>query len=261
MRSEFPIRGSSRISTVSSYANWMAQTSRGRRARPPFVVAIDGPAGAGKSTVARGVARRLSFAHLDTGAMYRAVTAKALDQGIDPEDGRALAALARETAIDFRKDGLWVDGRKAGRELRARRVNRAVSAVSAQPGVRKELVRVQRSILSKGDVVAEGRDIGTVVFPRAPVKVFLTASIAERARRRHKEMAADGTSMALSTLKRDIARRDGLDSTRKVSPLVPATDAIVLDTTRKTSKQVIDEVEQLVRARMDGASPKQGRTR
>jgi len=227
----------------------MPTPSSPRRAsrRRPFVVAIDGPAGAGKSTVARGVARALHFAHLDTGAMYRALTAKALDAGIDPSDGPALTKLAKQTSIDFGAEGLLVDGTLVGREIRAPRVSRAVSAVSAHKRVRRELVRHQRAILAKGDVVAEGRDIGTVVAPDAPVKVFLTASIDERARRRHREMEESGEPVSLPALKEEIARRDAHDSSRPVSPLIPAPDAVRLDTSNRTPHQAIEEVLALVR--------------
>jgi len=227
-----------------------SRPSRAARARP-FVVAIDGPAGAGKSTVARGVARALHFAHVDTGAMYRAVTAKALHEGIDPSDGPALTTLAEHTAIEFGPEGLLVDGHTVGREIRTPRVNRSVSAVSAHPGVRSELVRHQREILSKGNAVAEGRDIGTVVWPEAPVKIFLTASIDERARRRHQEMSDGGEDVHLPTLKEEIERRDRSDSSRQVSPLVPADDAVVLDTSTMSPHEVVEEVLTLVRERMD----------
>jgi cytidylate kinase len=206
------------------------------------VVAIDGPAGAGKSTVARGVAKALGMGYLDTGGMYRALTAKALAEGIEPDAGARLGRLARATKMDIRSGHLLVDGEPAGRELRSRRVSAAVSAVSAHPSVRREMVRLQRGVLEHGDMVAEGRDIGTVVFPRAPVKIFLTASIDERARRRHLEMARAGNGIAFSTLKREIARRDALDSSRAVSPLMPAPDAIVLDSTGKTPRKIISEI-------------------
>jgi cytidylate kinase len=228
-----------------------AKTARSPRARgpaTPFVVAIDGPAGAGKSTVARGTARALGMGYLDTGAMYRALTARALAEGIDPADGAALGALARRTDIRWGPEGLTVDGQPTGRELRSRRVSRAVSAVSAHPAVRREMVRVQRAMLRHGDMVAEGRDIGTVVFPRAPVKVFLTASIHERARRRHKEMAAAGDAVQFSTLKREIARRDALDSTRQASPLAHAADAALVDSTGKSPRQVVAEIVSMARA-------------
>ena len=219
-------------------------------ARHPFVVAIDGPAGAGKSTVARGVARALHFAYLDTGAMYRAITAKALAAGLDATDERALTALTRSTDIGFVAGEMRVDGQALGRDIRSRRVSGWVSSVSAHRGVRRELVKRQRALLRGGDVVAEGRDIGTVVYPEAPIKVFLTASIDERARRRHREMSKAGEAVSLPTLKREIARRDVMDSTRAVSPLTPAPDAILLDTTGKTPRRVVSEIVSLVRAAM-----------
>lgn len=210
-----------------------------------MVVTIDGPAGAGKTTVGRGVARALGLGHLDTGAMYRALTAKALAEGISPADGPGLARLARRTAMGF-DGGIVIDGRRAGREIRALRVNRAVSAVSAHPEVRRELVRRQRAIMRRGGIVAEGRDLGTVVAPHAPVKVFLTASIDERARRRHRELTTDRVS--LRTLRREIARRDALDSTRKASPLRPARGALVLDSTKMTPREVVAEIVAMARA-------------
>jgi cytidylate kinase len=214
------------------------------------VIAIDGPAGAGKTTVAKGVARALGFRHLDTGAMYRAIAAKALAAGIDPSDERALAALARSIRIDFDPGGIRVDGKSAGKEIRTAAVNRVVSAVSAHPGVRRAMVRRQRAILRDGAIVAEGRDIGTVVFPRALVKVFLTASVEERARRRHREIAGSHGKASLQKTKREIARRDALDSTRPVSPLVPATDAVVLDSTGKRPSRVIAEIVELAKVRL-----------
>jgi CMP/dCMP kinase len=231
-----------------------AASGRKRRARP-FVVAIDGPAGAGKSTVARGVARALGFSHLDTGAMYRALTSKALAAGIDPMDAGALSDLARRTDMSF-KDGLLVDGSRPGPEIRAPRVSRAVSTVSAHPGVRRALVRRQREMLSNGGYVVEGRDIGTVVFPRAPLKVFLTASIDERARRRHRDLERDGTPMPLHKLKEEISRRDALDTTRAISPLTPATDALLLDSSAMSPREVVAEVVRLARAKLE---TKQGR--
>jgi cytidylate kinase len=182
--------------------------------------------------------------------MYRALTVKALDAGIDPSDGDALTTLAERTSIEFGPDGLLVDGHQVGREIRTPRVSAAVSAVSAHPGVRRELVRHQREILSKGNAVGEGRDIGTVVCPDAAVKIFLTASIDERARRRHREMSDGGDVVELPALKDEIERRDQLDSSRTVSPLIPAEDAVVLDTSTLTPRQVVDKVLALVHERM-----------
>jgi cytidylate kinase len=216
-------------------------------ARRPLVIAIDGPAGSGKSTVARSTAKALGLAHLDTGAMYRAVTKRALDEGVDPADERALAAIARRLDIGFTPEGIRVDGEPLGREIRTPRVSRTVSAVSAHPAVRRAMVRAQRRILGEGNIVAEGRDIGTVVYPRAPLKVFLTASIDERARRRHRELASHGHEVSLASLRREIAERDRLDSTRAHSPLKPADDAVVLDTTGKTPRAVVAEIVAMAR--------------
>lgn len=208
-------------------------------------MAIDGPAGAGKSTVARGVARALGFAHLDTGAMYRAVTAEVLHRGGDPADARVCARVARELRISVVGGHVLVGGRPVGREIRTRRVSAAVSAVSAHPGVRRVMVGVQRRLLGKGRVVAEGRDIGTVVYPSAGLKVFLTASVAERARRRARELHAGGDPVSLATLRREIARRDKLDSERTASPLRPARDAVLVDSTKKTARRVIADIAKL----------------
>jgi cytidylate kinase len=192
------------------------------------VIAIDGPGGAGKSTVAREIARRTGLAHLDTGAMYRAVALAALRAGVDASDGERLGALARR--LDLRIDSaVCVDGVDVGDALRGTDVSATVSAVAAHPSVRGELVRRQRAWAEAHDGgVIEGRDIGTVVFPEAALKVFLTASDAARAARR----SADEGATAL-------ARRDRLDSTRAVSPLTPAADALTIDTTDKTVEEVV----------------------
>lgn len=229
-----------------------AGSSTPRRARRGVVVAIDGPAGSGKSTVAREVARALRVRRLDTGAMYRALTWQALREKVDPSDGTALAALARRTTIEVRDGGIVVNGRPAGRDIRGRRVSRLVSQVSAHPPVRRELVRRQRQIIGDGGVVAEGRDIGTVVCPEADLKVFLTASTAERARRRHRELARAGVRVDYRTLQRELRRRDALDSTRPASPLVPARDAHVIDSTGRTAREVVAEIVRLARVAQRG---------
>jgi len=196
----------------------------------PVVVAIDGPAGSGKSTVAREVAARLGLAVLDTGSMYRAVTALALRDGIDPHDAATVAALAREVDLAV-GEAVTSRGVDLTAELRSDAVNEAVSVVSAHPGVRTALVERQRDWVSAhaGGVV-EGRDIGSVVFPHASVKVFLTASDDERARRRHDEHPDS------------VARRDRLDVARAASPLRPADGAHVLDTTDRAIGDVVDEI-------------------
>lgn len=192
------------------------------------VIAIDGPAGSGKSTVAQAVARKLGVAYLDTGAMYRSVTHVALQRGVDVTDGEALAELARELEIEV-GDRVLVDGDDVSEAIRTPAVNGAVSTVAAHPGVRTELVRRQQTWAAthQGGVM-EGRDIGTVVCPDARLKVFLTAGEGERARRRSDEA--------------DVEQRDRLDSTRSVSPLKAADDAVVIDTTELTVDEVVARI-------------------
>lgn len=205
------------------------------------VIAIDGPAGSGKSTVARAVAARLGLAYLDTGAMYRAVTFAAIRRGIDPSDTVPVGRLAAEIDMEV-ADTVTVDGVDATIEIRSPEVTRAVSAVAANPAVRAELVGRQRRWADEhGGGVIEGRDIGTVVFPDAAVKVYLTADDSERATRRSKEML----DMHYDQVAADIARRDHIDSTRAASPLAVADDAVHLDTTGRSIDQVVDAVLEL----------------
>ena len=195
------------------------------------VIAIDGPAGAGKSTVARGLAARLGLAYLDTGAMYRGVTFAALRRGIDPDDADRVAHLVLDLEMTVTDTATTVDGVDASVEIRGPEVTRAVSIVAANPAVRQELNRRQREwARAHNGGVIEGRDIGSVVFPRAEVKVYLTASAEERARRRNDE-APEG-----------VARRDRIDSTREASPLREADDAHRLDTTGRSVEDVVEEV-------------------
>lgn len=215
-----------------------------------MVIAIDGPAGSGKSTLARGVAAALGLAHLDTGAMYRAVAARALVEGVDPEDGESLTEIAEYLIVSFTPAGMTVDGRPAGPELRTPEVDKVVSAVSAHPGVRRAMVRHQRRIMEHGAIVAEGRDIGTVVFPEAPVKIFLTATDEARARRRLADHDAAGHAIELAELLAELRRRDELDSTREHSPLIASEDAIVIDTTDLSIDEMVAEVARIARAVM-----------
>jgi len=202
------------------------------------VVAIDGPAGSGKSTVAKAVASRLGADYLDTGAMYRAVAFVAMRHGVDPEDAASVAKLARDMTLEV-ADRVMVDGVDATIEIRSPEVTRAVSIVAANPEVRGELVRRQREwAIDHGGGVVEGRDIGTVVFPQAPVKVYMTASDEERAQRRSQEML----DMHYDEVAADIARRDHVDSTRQHAPLAAAIDAVVVDTTTSTVEQVVELV-------------------
>jgi cytidylate kinase len=208
------------------------------------VIAIDGPAGAGKSTVAREVARRLGLRYLDTGSMYRAITWLALHAGVPLDDGEALAALARRVRMEVGTDPdsprLVLDGRDLTSAVRGHDVTRAVSAVSAVPGVRTELVRRQREIIGAGGIVVEGRDIGRVVAPTASPKVFLTATPAVRANRRAGEEAAAGRAPA--DQRAELARRDRFDATRAASPLAPADDAVHLDTSGLSVEEVVARV-------------------
>jgi cytidylate kinase len=203
------------------------------------VIAIDGPAGSGKSTVARRVATRLGLAYLDTGAMYRAVAFAAIRRGIDPEDAATVARLAEQVELVVGEDSVVVDGVDATIEIRSPEVTRAVSVVAANPGVRRELVRRQQEWgAAHGGGVIEGRDIGSVVFPDADVKVYLTADDRERAARRSKEML----DMRFDQVAADIARRDHADSTRAASPLAAAPDAVILDTTGRDIGDVVETV-------------------
>ena len=203
------------------------------------VIAIDGPAGAGKSTVAAALARRLGVARLDTGAMYRAVAFAALRDGIDPGDGVGLGALARALDLEV-GERVMVDGVDATAAIRGPEVTAVVSAVSVHPEVRAELVRRQRVWAEAHDGgVVEGRDVGSVVFPNAEVKVFLTAAEAERARRRVVQDDLDGDHAAVAS---DLARRDRIDSTRPASPLAVAQGALVMDTTGRSVDDVVEEV-------------------
>ena len=202
------------------------------------VVAIDGPAGSGKSTVARAVAARLGLAYLDTGAMYRAVAFAALRRGIDPEDAETVARLAEQVDIEV-GDSVSVDGVDASIEIRGPEVTRAVTVVAANPDVRKELQRRQREWAeAHGGGVIEGRDIGSVVFPDADVKVYLTASDEERATRRSREVL----DMDYDDVAADIARRDYADSNRAAAPLTVPGGAVMVDTTGLSIERVVDRV-------------------
>jgi len=207
------------------------------------VVAIDGPSGSGKSTIARGVACALGLPVLDTGAMYRAVAVAALESGTALDDADACARLAREHEIAFDRGVTTIDGRDVSAEIRGSNATAAVSAVAAHPGVRKVLVARQRAWVDRyGGGVVEGRDIGTVVFPAAPLKVYLTASDDERARRRQREENASARTIDVDEVRRAMTRRDALDSDRVVSPLRVADDALTIDTTTRAVDDIVAEL-------------------
>jgi cytidylate kinase len=217
------------------------------------VVTIDGPAGSGKSTTAKMVARKLGYTYLDTGAMYRAMTVKALKMSVDLDDPDALAGMAAETDIAVRPepDGTRVilDGEDVTDQIRTPEVTRSSSQVSAAGGVRKRMVELQRRLGQGGGIVAEGRDMGSVVFKDAEVKIYLDASLACRANRRKKELEASGTGVDLEKMKKDIESRDAYDSSREHSPLVIPEGSIVVDTTEMTIEDQVERVIEEVRKR------------
>lgn len=209
-------------------------------------IAIDGPAGAGKSTVARLVAERLKYLYIDTGAMYRALTYKAMSMKISLDDRDALTCLAVETEIELLNQGKKVitlcDGLDVTEEIRTPEVSQNVSFVALVPGVRKRMVELQRFMARSGGVVMDGRDICTQVLPKAECKFFLTASLEERARRRHQELSGRGFVSDLETVKQDIKRRDSIDEKREVAPLICADDAEVIDSTKMTIQEVVEAI-------------------
>ena len=217
-----------------------------------IVVAIDGPAGAGKSTIAKLVAGEIGYAYIDTGAMYRSVTWKWLQTGKEFEEG-FISELANTMVIEFRPEAnvnrVFVDGQEVTSAIRSAEVTANVSRVAAIGPVREAMVAQQRRMGDVGGVLMDGRDIGTVVFPNAELKVFLTATVEERAMRRYKELVAKGEKVELEQLKEDIALRDKQDSERAISPLRQAEDALYLDTSDMSIEQVVAKLKELVQER------------
>jgi CMP/dCMP kinase len=224
----------------------------GRAVPPAGVVALDGPSGTGKSTVARALAQRLSWRYLDTGAMYRAATVAAIEAGLlsdrdagelSPEAALRIAAAVAAARIDITTQAtparVWLDGREITDEIRSPRTTTLVSVVSAIPAIRTHLVAAQRELIGAGAIVVEGRDIGTVVWPEAALKVFLTADPVERARRRASEL---GRPADVAAVEADLGRRDRFDSSRTVSPLQPAADAVELDTSDLSIDEVVNRL-------------------
>ena len=215
-----------------------------------LIIAVDGPAGSGKSTTAKQLAQRLNYLYLDTGAMYRAFTLKVLRKKIDSNDSDTLAKLAAQTEIKLIPNAsgirVYLDGEDVTDLIRTPEIDRAISKVSRVKAVRDRMVTLQRKIGESGGIVAEGRDIGTVVFPNADVKIFLVASPEERARRRKEELQAKGMNILLEEVLQDIKRRDEIDSTREISPLKKAGDAIEVDTTDLSIDEQVDRIYRII---------------
>jgi len=216
----------------------------------PLIIAIDGPSGAGKGTVARALAAALSYRHVDSGAMYRAVGWRAQRDGVPLDDEVAIAALAEASRISVAQSRVSIDDADVTRAIRTPEIDRAAAAVARLPRVRAVLVERQRALGEGGGIVMEGRDIGTVVFPDADVKIYLDAAADERARRRAHDPAHSGGPAAVSDVKTLLTERDRSDTTRTASPLYAAADAIIIDTTDRAIDEVVEGVLAIVRARM-----------
>lgn len=220
-----------------------------------MIITLDGPAGAGKSSAARALAARLGWCYMDTGAMYRAVTLVALEQGIPLEDAARLAAVAETIAIQFRDGRVLVDGRDVSREIRTERITAATRPVADAPPVRAAMKRIQRRMAAGLDIVTEGRDQGSEVFPDADVKVFLTASAEERARRRHHEEQARGSVISLTDVLAAQSARDDGDRVRAVGAMRAADDAVVLETDGLAPEEVVERLVGLIEARRGPRRP------
>ncbi len=221
---------------------------------PTFKIAIDGPAGAGKSTIAKAASKKIGFVYIDTGAMFRAVGLAALRRNIDINgDRESVEVMLGEIAIDiaYGENGqeIFLNGENVSTEIRMPEVSVAASDISKIPAVRKKLLELQRSIAEKTDVIMDGRDIGTVVLPDAQLKIFLTASVEERAMRRYKELIEKGVECDFDEVKKDMEYRDKNDSEREIAPLKPADDGVIVDTTGNTLEESVDIILNLINER------------
>lgn len=212
-------------------------------------IAIDGPAGAGKSTIAKMLAKKLGFVYVDTGAMYRAMAYNFLARGINAEDEKAIAAACPDVDVTIVYENgeqqVLLNGENVNGVIRTEEVGNMASAVSVYPAVRQKLMKLQKQLAAKTDVIMDGRDIGSCVLPEAQVKIYLTASTAVRAKRRYDELTAKGVSCDLTQIERDIADRDDRDMHREISPLVQAKDAVLIDSSELTIDEVVSEIDQV----------------
>lgn len=210
--------------------------------RSTMQIAVDGPAGSGKSTIAKKLAEKLDMLYIDTGAMYRALTYKVISMGIDIRDDYAVIQAAKSSQILLKKGKVCIDGEDVGKQIRSSEVDASVSRIAEIPQVREIMVQKQRKMALSQNVVMDGRDIGTNVLPDARYKFFLTASIEERAMRRYRDKKTCGSDEDYETVKKEILRRDEIDSTREIAPLKKAKDAVIIDTTGKTIDEVLEQI-------------------
>ena len=217
------------------------------------VIAIDGPAGAGKSTIAKKLAKRFNYRYLDTGAMYRAVTWYLIDNNIDISNKKKLTEIAKDINISFKTDKkngstyIYINGKNVTNKIRKNKVDKNVSNVAKVSGVRTEMVKIQQEIAEEGEIVVDGRDIASRVLPDADLKIYLTATVEERARRRHNELLEKDIASDLEKVKKEIKERDYIDKNRKNSPLVKTEDAILIDSTDLSIEEVLDKISSLIK--------------
>ncbi len=206
------------------------------------VVAIDGPAGAGKSTIAKLLADKICYTYIDSGAMYRALTLAVLDSNTNLEDRNSIIEISQNVNINFQDNSIYLNNTLVDKQIREERINKTVSTIAAIPEVRKNIVKIQRKIAKDKNAVMDGRDVGTVIFPNAFIKFFIIASLEERAMRRYSELTNTGHVVDLQDIRSQIEERDYVDTNRKISPLIKADDAILIDTSGKSIDQVLIEV-------------------